>query len=142
MTADQRSQEAEQLLARSFEARQHKPAMFALLCDELTEAVVAGRLAEPLKHWIKTSATDQLEAFLDDYAHDLPAVQVRPRQCQADQDQLLPVLHVDPQGEILAATAWPCYGFSCNVCMLVNTAQLELLPCMSSIVMELPRTAA
>lgn len=70
--AGQRSKEAEELLSRSFEVRQHNPAMFALLCDELTDAVVAGRLSEPLREWLKLSATDQLEGFLDDFK-DTPA---------------------------------------------------------------------
>ncbi len=74
--SDQRSKEAEQLLARSFAAKQHRPAMFALLCDELTDAVALGRLAEPIRAWLSSAATEELEAFLDDCSHDLPAVQV------------------------------------------------------------------
>ena len=76
MTADQRIKEAEQLLARSFAGRQHNPAMFALLCDELAGEVASGRLAEPLRVWLRSSATDELENFLDDCNQDLPAVQV------------------------------------------------------------------
>lgn len=56
--------------------RQRQPAMFALLCDELTQAVTAGRLSEPLREWLKTSATDQLESFLDDFVETPPDVQV------------------------------------------------------------------
>lgn len=74
--AAERSKEAEALLARSFEARQHNPAMFALLCDELTDAVKAGRLADSLREWLKLSATDELEGFLDDCTQQPPAVQV------------------------------------------------------------------
>ncbi|KAA6418674.1 MAG: hypothetical protein FRX49_11327 [Trebouxia sp. A1-2] len=74
---DQRSKEAEQLLARSFGAKQHKPAMFALLCDELTNAVTSGCLAEPIRAWLSLAATEELEAFLDDCSHDLPAVQLK-----------------------------------------------------------------
>ncbi|DBA96744.1 TPA: hypothetical protein ACH3X1_015586 [Trebouxia sp. C0004] len=74
---DQRSKEAEQLLARSFDAKQHKPAMFALLCDELTDAVTSGRLAEPIRAWLSLAATEELEMFLDDCSHDLPAVQCK-----------------------------------------------------------------
>ena len=74
--SDQRSKEAEQLLARSFAAKQHKPAMFAVLCDELTDAVTLGRLAEPVRAWLSSAATEELEAFLDDCSLDLPAVQV------------------------------------------------------------------
>ena len=74
--SDQRSKEAEQLLARSFDAKQHRPAMFALLCDELTDAVTSGRLAEPIRAWLSLAATEELETFLEDCSHDLPAVQV------------------------------------------------------------------
>ena len=50
--------------------------MFALLCDELTDAVAMGRLAEPIRAWLSSAATEELEAFLDDCSHDLLAVQV------------------------------------------------------------------
>ena len=74
--AGQRSKEAEELLGRSFEVRQHNPVMFALLCDEITDAVVAGRMSEPLREWLKLSATDQLEGFLDDFTDSPADVQV------------------------------------------------------------------
>ncbi len=50
--------------------------MFAVLCDELTDAVTLGRLAEPIRAWLSSAATEELEAFFDDCSLDLPAVQV------------------------------------------------------------------
>ena len=74
--AGQGSKEAEELVGRSFGVRQRQPAMFGLLCDELTQAVAAGRLSVPLKEWLRASATDQLEGFLDDFIESPPDVQV------------------------------------------------------------------
>lgn len=56
--------------------RQRQPAMFALLCDELTQAVASARLSAPLREWLRASATDQLEGFLDDFVETPPDVQV------------------------------------------------------------------
>lgn len=56
--------------------RQRQPAMFGLLCDELTQAVASGRLSAPLREWLQASATDQLEGFLDDFIETPPDVQV------------------------------------------------------------------
>ena len=56
--------------------RHQQPAMFALLCDELTQAVAAGRLSHPLREWLKLSAVDQLEGFLDDFVDNPPDVKV------------------------------------------------------------------
>ena len=76
MHAVDRSAEAQQLLTRSFEAKQQSPAMFAMLCDELTAAVKGGRLGGPLTAWLRGAATDELEGFLDDCTPDPPPVQV------------------------------------------------------------------
>ena len=76
LAAGQSSREAEDLLGRSFEVRQHSPAVFALLCDELTAAVRRGQLSAALREWLKLFATDQLEAFLDDFTDSPPNVQV------------------------------------------------------------------
>ncbi|KAL3132723.1 hypothetical protein ABBQ32_009229 [Trebouxia sp. C0010 RCD-2024] len=74
-SSDLGGKEAEQLLGRSFEVRHHQPGMFALLCDELTQAVAAGRLSEPLREWLRLCAVDQLEGFLDDFVENPPDVQ-------------------------------------------------------------------
>ena len=76
MFAVDRSSEAEQLLRRGFEAKQHSPAMFAMLCDELAQAVTGGRLGEAVTAWLRGAATDELEAFLDDCNPDQPPVEV------------------------------------------------------------------
>ena len=57
--------------------RQHNAAMFALLCDELTDAVTAGHLPEALREWLKLNATDHLEGFLDDFTETPADVQAR-----------------------------------------------------------------
>lgn len=77
MCAVDRSAEAIQLLSSSFGAKQHRPGMFAALCQELTQAVSSNRLGEGVLAWLRGAATDELEGFLDDCSSDPPPVQVR-----------------------------------------------------------------
>lgn len=99
-------------MGRSFSVRQRQPAMFAVLCDELTQAVAGGRLSEPLREWLQASAIDQLESFLDDFMETPPPVQV--------------------SDNVLYACVCMCVGVRACVCMCMCMCKCILCTNMSS----------